>query len=135
MELKDLINELEGYTGLELLKRQIHLFKTTPFEEFTSSNADMLLFQFGCYDWGEGEFFELDVTRQLSGEPDSPIEQLHCTISYPVNDSLLKLGEDNFWCENRFDVAKFESRVLNHDAFQLCIPLKVNKSEIEVECV
>jgi hypothetical protein len=34
--------------------------------------ADMLLYQFGVYDWGKGEHFEIDITRQfiIDGEED-----------------------------------------------------------------
>jgi hypothetical protein len=32
------------------------------------SDGDMLLFQFGTYDWGNGPRFEFDVTRQLIAE-------------------------------------------------------------------
>ncbi len=29
------------------------------------NDGDMLLYQWGTYDWGEGESFEFDITRQL----------------------------------------------------------------------
>ena len=33
------------------------------------AGGDMLLFQWGTYDWGSGEAFEYDITRQLIREP------------------------------------------------------------------
>jgi len=43
--------------------------------------GDMLLFQWGTYDWGHGLRFEFDVTRQciLGDGDDDDITQLHLT--------------------------------------------------------
>ena len=30
-----------------------------------SSDGDMLLFPWGTFDWGDGDYFEIDVTRQF----------------------------------------------------------------------
>ena len=47
-----------------------------------AADGDMLLYQWGAYDWGEGESFEFDITRQLilgTGE-DEDIFQLSLTF-------------------------------------------------------
>lgn len=75
----------------------------------------MVLFQYGTYDGGSGEFFEVDLVRQLmppgedDEEDDDVIFQLHCTFRYVPTDSLRALGaferwmpvgdEDTFWNE------------------------------------
>ena len=45
-----------------------------------ANDGDMLLFQYGVYDWGDGSYVELDFVRQFiaSGQSDdSQTEQLH----------------------------------------------------------
>src|SRR5690554_5476422 len=45
------------------------------------ADEDMLLFQWGTYDWGEGERFEIDLVRQVM--VNEAIWQLHLTYRYP----------------------------------------------------
>jgi hypothetical protein len=62
-------------------------------------DGDMLLFQWGSYDWGHGLNFELDLTRQSIpfGEEDPPICQLQCTYRFdPAQISEIPAG--NRWC-------------------------------------
>src|SRR5581483_8998030 len=45
--------------------------------------ADMLLFRYGVFDWGSGESFEIDLTRQFIVSDridDDAISQLRCTV-------------------------------------------------------
>jgi hypothetical protein len=66
------------------------------------ARGDMLLFQWGIYDWGDGEFFEYDLTRQLipAGEEDPPIFQLSLTLQYEPTPALHQLGIGNRWCKH-----------------------------------
>jgi hypothetical protein len=51
-----------------------------------SRDADMLLFEYGVYDWGEGKRFQLDFVRQFivgDLEDESQLEQLRLTLFYP----------------------------------------------------
>lgn len=54
----------------------------------SSPHDDMLLFQYGVYDWGQGENFEFDITRQVVFEhgddedADDHIIQLSLTFRY-----------------------------------------------------
>jgi hypothetical protein len=72
----------------------INLNASTPREgietmlEFRSQNActacsdDMLLYQWGSYNWGNGKYFELNITRQFIEaelEDDDAISQLSLT--------------------------------------------------------
>ena len=46
------------------------------------ADQDMLLFQWGTYDWGDGEHFEIDLVRQVivpDEADDDAIWQLHLT--------------------------------------------------------
>lgn len=66
-----------------------------PFE----GDGDMLLYQWGAYDWGEGTSFELDITRQfiIPGDEDV-VEQLALTFRFPPASVPDGLGAGNRWC-------------------------------------
>ncbi|WP_102795620.1 hypothetical protein [Bowmanella denitrificans] len=135
MVIENLVTKFESYSGFAILRRQIELFENFTFEGFLSTDEDMLLFQWGCYEWGEGEFFEIDLTRQLSGPPDTNTEQLSCTLYFQPNKELQALGSGNFWCSSRSETKKFWSDIINHASFNACKNLTAIKSNIEAECV
>jgi hypothetical protein len=53
-------------------------------------DADMLLFQWGTYDWGTGEHFSFNLTRQLIGEGpvDDAMRQLGLTFEFQPDNEL-----------------------------------------------
>ena len=64
------------------------------------ADGDMLLYQWGTHDWGQGERFELNLTRQLmyvEGEDDDTF-QLSLTYVYAPTDELRALGNHEQWC-------------------------------------
>jgi len=78
-------------------------FAVMPVEGIDPYGGDMLLFQWGVYDWydGSGERFEIDFTRQFSiltpeGEYDH-MEQLHCTFRYEPTEVLRAFGAGDEW--------------------------------------
>ena len=83
------------------------------------SDGDMLLFQWGTYDWGEGRNFELDITRQFIGAAaeDEDVWQLHLTFRFASSEDLTALGSGNRWCNHPRDLTAFESHVVVSPAF------------------
>lgn len=74
------------------------------------SDDDLLLFQWGCYDWrdGKGERFNVDFLRQFTvysrdGDYDH-MEQLHCTFFFEPTPELQALGSDSEWSGRSLDV-------------------------------
>ena len=64
-------------------------------------DGDGLLAQYGVHDWGAGEHFELDMTRQFSfvdddGEYDH-MAQLSCTFLFPATPELAAIDSENEW--------------------------------------
>ena len=64
-------------------------------------DGDLVLAEFGTYDWGHGEHFELDLTRQFSfldenGEYDH-MAQLNCTFLFEPTDELRQAGAGSMW--------------------------------------
>jgi hypothetical protein len=93
--------------------------------------GDMLLFQWGTYDWGKGRYFNLDLTRQfvLEGtEDDEGIFQLAFTFLYTPSPALESLQDGNRWCRSPADLAEFQRYVTSSEAYRVAlgqIPAKV----------
>jgi hypothetical protein len=70
-------------------------------------DGDMILFQWGTYNWGTGEHFEYNIDRQFipieSGKP----LQLGLTFSYRPSRELSALGEGNRWCHTPAELHDF----------------------------
>jgi hypothetical protein len=100
--------------------------------------ADMLLFQFGVYDWGSGEHFQIGITRQfiIDGEKDDDaISQLHCTLFYAPTTVLRSIGRGNRWCESRDELSEFRKFVLSGNAYLTALPLPIERRRIAWEQV
>jgi hypothetical protein len=69
----------------------------------TYGDGDTLLFQWGTYDWGEGPFFQFDLTRQLvstqTGTDDDAIWQLSLTLHYAPDEENSALGSGDQWAD------------------------------------
>ena len=63
-------------------------------------DGDMLLYQWGTHDWGQGTHFELDLTRQFTLPPggDEDIWQLGLTFRFAPTEPLRALGTGHQWC-------------------------------------
>lgn len=117
----------------EVFKR----FAAIPAEDVdldADAGADGLLVQYGTYDWGDGEMFELDFTRQFSYEEDGEYDgmtQLNCTLRFEPAQELRDLGEDNLWS---FDMSReeFFARAEALPGFAGVLRLGVAPSELEV---
>lgn len=83
------------------------------------ADGDMLLFEWGTVDWGEGEHFELSLARQLIfGEDDDKIWQLKLTYAFPPTDGFRALGDGNRWCAAPDALADFRAAVAGSDAYR-----------------
>jgi hypothetical protein len=100
-------------------------------------DGDMLLFQWGTYDWGEGEHFQLDLTRQLivSDEAeDEDIWQLSLTFLFDPVDDLRALGAGNEWCQSPHALEQFRARVCGSTAFVVCGTHKILRTTLHYAC-
>jgi hypothetical protein len=70
-------------------------------------DGDMLLFQYGTYDWGDGPQFELDLTRQLvfdADDEDPEIWHLSLTFLFDPTPMFEAVGNGERWCSSPADV-------------------------------
>lgn len=100
-----------------------------------AANGDMLLFQWGTYDWGKGRAFECDITRQfITGGEDEDIWQLHFTIRFRSSDALSALGAGSRWCGSREELAEFAAFVYGTQAFRLVADSRDGEAELDHGC-
>lgn len=68
------------------------------------ADGDMLLFQWGTYDWGDGPSFQYDLTRQFitetGDEPfgDESFWQLSLVLHFEPNAETTAVGSGDRWC-------------------------------------
>lgn len=100
------------------------------------SDGDMLLFQWGTYDWGNGPMFEVDLTRQLirgTGEDDE-IWQLHLTYRFAPSAALQAIGKGDRWCPTPAQAASFEELVMTHPSLAAVGLRDDAQIQLEYEC-
>jgi hypothetical protein len=72
-------------------------------------DGDMLLYQWGTYDWGHGEHFELNLTRQFILPGEHEPYQLSMTLMFEPTDESRQLDAGNRWCPSPDHLAEFRS--------------------------
>ncbi|HJY75663.1 MAG TPA: hypothetical protein VKE95_03480 [Burkholderiales bacterium] len=100
--------------------------------------GDGLLYQWGVYDWGRGEFFEVGFTRQFSmtGKvDDDALYQLHLTLRFAPLESLRAVKEGNRWCWSAEGVKKMEDFISKSEALTAVNSLKPVSVELRLEQV
>jgi hypothetical protein len=86
-----------------------------------SQNGDMLLFQWGTYDWGDGKQFEIDLTRQFiesAAEDDDAISQLQLVFRFAPDKDRYALGAGNRWSNSQSDIDRFREFILSNPVFR-----------------
>jgi hypothetical protein len=67
--------EIASLSVKSSLDAMVSFFREVKYQSDASTPyGDALLFQYGVYDWGQGENFDFDITRQVVFEPPSPAE-------------------------------------------------------------
>lgn len=102
-----------------------------------ADDADMLLFQYGVYDWGKGAHFEVDFVRQFIvgiETDDHQMEQLHLTFFFEpeLGKSLERFS---LWSIDCSDLDDFADRVRESPGFQLAESQPPAKWELRHELV
>ena len=99
-------------------------------------DGDMLLFQWGIYDLGEGRYFNLDLTRQfiLEGtEDDESIFQLGFTFLYVPSPALEALRPGNRWCHSPAELPEFQRYVTSSEAYRVALGQVACKVQLTYE--
>jgi len=126
-------NSLSTTLMIELSKTLFHTVKVEglPVDE---DSDDMLLFQYGIYDWGDenGEHFSLDITRQLYEPTEDEPYQISFTLIF---DPEQFRGVKNYdcWSMNFADLDSFFAHIITTSGFMLAEAITPKSYQIHFE--
>jgi hypothetical protein len=132
--------DLPVLTGAQVVDLMLSFYRDVRAEDSPAgSDGDMLLFQWGTYDWGTGENFEFDMARQLilpAGEPEDADEsfwQLHLTLRLPPTAALRCLAEGDRWCHSVAELEEF-GRWIREGAAYRAVATLAGPIAVDWEC-
>ena len=100
------------------------------------ADGDMLLFQWGVYDWGGGPSFQFDLTRQfISGVDDDAIRQLSLVLQFAPSEQLRALTPGNRWCHSPAQLPEFETFVRRSEAYLAVVEAMPDRVEFDLQSV
>lgn len=113
----------------------IEFYSNQRVEGCEAEGTDMLLYQWGTYDLGNGEYFNLDITRQTSeGEDeDDEIKQLSLTFQYRPAKQLRKIGIGNRWCASTEELDEFQRFIIESPAYSAVAQIEPEAVELYFE--
>lgn len=81
-------------------------------------DEDMLLLDWGSYDWGDGRAYEVDLSRQvvLPGRSDEAVVQLHIVYRFSNIGELAKVPVGNDWWGAPASVDEFAEALKSNPA-------------------
>jgi hypothetical protein len=124
------VQDIDAASALDLMTE---FFDTTDVTGLApDAPGDMLLFQTGTYDWGQGPSFQYDLTRQLiAAEPpdqgDDAFWQLSLTLHYEPTSETAALASETLWAEPA-ELTSFVNHVASSDAYAYArdaVPIRV----------
>jgi hypothetical protein len=124
---------LSSSTARNGLEQMLAFYASVPATDCGGPDGDMLLFQWGTYDWGDGRHFELNITRQfiVQGlEDDDAISQLSLTYRFTPNPELDALADGNRWCHGLSELPSFNAFVLSSPACVSCANVPIAGVEL-----
>ena len=135
-QLKNSIIDFHNISVELLIDQQLTFYKKIRAKNVSYENdGDMILFQWGTYDWGEGKYFQFDIARQFietDKNGDDAISQFHTILFYDPN----SIGEEiqgNKWFNNYKNTDEIKIFILQSDIYERIKSLKPIKREISWE--
>lgn len=109
----------------EAVDQFLIFFETYPVKEVKARiDEDMLLFQYGTYNWDKkGPKFEFNLTRQFEIPNQDEYLQLSLTLYYAV-DTLQQVEAFNTWSMDYKDLKTFKKKIESSDGFQNVLMMK-----------
>lgn len=112
-----LLSDLSVNDGFTLFLQFYQIKRVKAYD--IQKDQDMLLFEYGVYDWGDGESFYLSFTRQLSSSsPWAKMWQFKLQFKFPVVQELSEISSDNLWCSGLNEVDLFRDNIATSVGFQ-----------------
>ena len=100
--------------------------------EIINPDDDMLLFQYGTYDWGgKGRQFELNLTRQIIDANDEEYYQVKLTLYYKAAD-IGEIENYNLWSIDTESIKTWEETIVETNGFKRAAKVKPFDFKIEL---
>jgi hypothetical protein len=106
--------ELDGLSAASAVHSMLDFYRSVRADDVDlSESGDMLLFQWGTWDWGDGPTFQYDITRQFitaiddPDDADSSFWQLSLTLHFEPSDVFAAVGSGDRWCNLPGEVEDF----------------------------
>ena len=101
-------------------------------------DGDMLLYEWGVYDFDGPESFQLGVTRQfIVTDEDEPYQdepyQLHLTLHFDPTSALRQLDRGSQWCRTPDELPDFRRLVESSAPFKAMADVKPSRVELRFE--
>ena len=128
--------DLTAVSGADAVELMIGWYETQRVDDVSIHSGDMLLFQWGTYDWGNGPSFEYNITRQLIGhdQEDDEIWQLSLTIHAAPTSEAKAVGAGNRWCAGVADLAELREFISRSPATEFIRTATLTSIELGYEC-
>lgn len=128
--------DLAGVTAAQAVNLMTDWYERQRVDDVSDQDGDMLLFQWGTYDWGDGPSFQYDITRQLirDGGEDDDIFQLSLTVHAAPTAEAKAIGSDNRWCESPAGLDEMRTFIGEAPATEFMRTAQVVRVDLHYEC-
>jgi hypothetical protein len=115
----------------EIINVSLTLFQEIKIKEIAGDDedGDMLLFQYGSYNWGKGRSFEFNVTRQFIKQNEDEPYQLSMTLFFEPIDCK----SYDCWSNGFDDLEKWAENIKETEGYKFVKNLTCKKFEIFFE--
>lgn len=117
----------------------IDYYKDVEFTEVDrADDGEMLLFEYGTYDWGEGRFFEVGFTRQFyqffADAEDHEVIQQSFTF-YFEPERFQHIESFDLWSNAAATLAEYEKAIVGSEGYLEALRRRPERFEISIEDV
>jgi len=127
------LNEHPAREGIEALVAFYREARASDVD--VDDDGDMLLFQWGTYDRGDGDYFELNLTRQLTTTEggDENTWQLSLTYRFEPTDDVEDIDVGHQWCQHPEELDDFVEDIYSSEPFKAVEDLSADEIELSLE--
>ena len=132
-EYRKRISEKEILTVDKFIDIATNLFKKIRIDkiDYTESFNDMLLFQYGVYNWGDekGNHFSFDITRQIIAPDEDEPYQLSFTLIFEPS-AFSKIKPYDIW-SNKFNCLEdFVNHIKSTPGYEVANKMNAIKAQL-----
>ena len=124
----------ELFTVEDMVKTMLGFYGTVRAAVAPEPDSDMMLFEWGIYDWGHGKFFQVSMVRQFSEKRlfggDPKLSQLNACVYFDSPARFATIGRNDIWCHSVEELGDFMLTVMNSTVHEATAKVAPHHSEI-----